>query len=199
MRDSCHWRFVSGTAQLDTPSLSQSGPCLSFQVFFSHCLFLHCDLESRNFSLSFGFMHLFKKLFIYFFTFGCIGSQLWHMGSFHCEDFSLVVVCRLQQLRHMGLVTLWHVGILVPRLGIEPVSSALQGRFLSTGPPGKSLMSPLTCCSLYWRCPCSPLHLENCSFVKANVTFSGMPFSLTSRYILFYYSYNQIFIACQHF
>lgn len=108
------------------------------------------------------------------------------MGSFLCEDLSLLVVCRLQWLQHVGLVTLRHVGILVSRLGIEPVSSALQGRFLSTGPPGKSLMSPLTCCSLYWRCPCSPLHLENCSFVKANVTFSGMYFSLTSRYILFY-------------
>ena len=30
-------------------------------------------------------------------------------------------------------------GILVPWPGIEPVSPALQGRFLTTGPPGKSL------------------------------------------------------------
>ena len=29
-------------------------------------------------------------------------------------------------------------GILVPRPGIEPVSPALQGTFLTTGPPGKS-------------------------------------------------------------
>ena len=29
-------------------------------------------------------------------------------------------------------------GILVPRPGIEPMSPALQGRFLTTGPPGKS-------------------------------------------------------------
>ena len=29
-------------------------------------------------------------------------------------------------------------GILVPRTGIEPVSPALEGRFLTTGPPGKS-------------------------------------------------------------
>ena len=86
----------------------------------------------------------------------------------------------------MGLVTLRHVGILVPWMGIEPVSSALQGRFLNTGPLGKSLVSPLACCSLYWRCPCSPLQLEKHSFVKANGTFSGMSFSLTSRYILFY-------------
>ena len=30
-------------------------------------------------------------------------------------------------------------GILVPGLGIEPLSPALEGRFLTTGPPGKSL------------------------------------------------------------
>ena len=29
-------------------------------------------------------------------------------------------------------------GILVPRPGIEPASPALRGRFLTTGPPGKS-------------------------------------------------------------
>ena len=31
-----------------------------------------------------------------------------------------------------------HVGILVPQPGIEPMTPALQGRFLTTGPPGKS-------------------------------------------------------------
>ena len=29
-------------------------------------------------------------------------------------------------------------GILVPQRGIEPASTALEGRFLTTGPPGKS-------------------------------------------------------------
>ena len=29
-------------------------------------------------------------------------------------------------------------GIFVPQPGIEPMSPALQGRFLTTGPPGKS-------------------------------------------------------------
>lgn len=37
----------------------------------------------------------------------------------------------------MGLVALQHVGILAPQPGIEPVSSALAGAFLTTGPPGK--------------------------------------------------------------
>ena len=35
-------------------------------------------------------------------------------------------------------------GILVSRPGIEPVSPALAGRFLTTGPPGKSLNRDLT-------------------------------------------------------
>ena len=30
-------------------------------------------------------------------------------------------------------------GILVPQPGMEPMSPALEGRFLTTGPPGKSL------------------------------------------------------------
>ena len=34
-------------------------------------------------------------------------------------------------------------GILVPCRGIEPVIPAFQGRFLSTGPPGKSWVSLL--------------------------------------------------------
>ena len=38
----------------------------------------------------------------------------------------------------MGLVALWHEGILVPGLEIEPMSPVLAGRFFPTGPPGKS-------------------------------------------------------------
>ena len=53
---------------------------------------------------------------------------------------SVVVVC--------GLSCLVACGILVPRPGIEPVSPVLQGRFLTTGPPGKSLIIVLICISL---------------------------------------------------
>ena len=42
------------------------------------------------------------------------------------------------QLWLTGSVALQHVGILVPRPGIEPMSPALQGRFLTTGPPWES-------------------------------------------------------------
>ena len=45
---------------------------------------------------------------------------------------------RAPQLWCAGLVAPRHVGILVPQPGIEPVSPALEGGFLTTGPPGRS-------------------------------------------------------------
>ena len=54
------------------------------------------------------------------------GSSLWLAGS------SLVVVCGLSG------PTPW--GILIPRLGINPASSALEGGFSTTGLPGKSTL-----------------------------------------------------------
>ena len=39
-------------------------------------------------------------------------------------------------------------GILVPRPEMEPVSPAFQGRFLTTGPPGKPLEFSLNVCAL---------------------------------------------------
>ena len=46
-----------------------------------------------------------------------------------------------QQLAVHGLSCSSAYGILVPQSGIKPVSSALQGGFLTTGPPGKSVFS----------------------------------------------------------
>ena len=40
-------------------------------------------------------------------------------------------------------------GILVAQPGIEPVAPALEGGFLTTGPPGKSLLSRFLICILY--------------------------------------------------
>ena len=55
--------------------------------------------------------------------------------------------CRALALQCAGSVVMAHglscpaaCGILVPRPGIEHVSLALAGRFLATGPPGKSLV-----------------------------------------------------------
>ena len=92
----------------------------------------------------------FKKIF---YLFGCIGSQLWHAGSFIVVRglLSLVAACGLQsaqaqQLQRVGSLVVAcglscpvTCGILVSPPGIEPMSPALEGRFLTTGPPGKSL------------------------------------------------------------
>ena len=65
------------------------------------------------------------------------GSSLHHARSFiavhglySCGAGSVVVAHRLSCYTARG--------ILVPGPGIEPVSPALQGGFLTTGPPGKS-------------------------------------------------------------
>ena len=69
-----------------------------------------------------------RFLFSFFFIkknfFWCTGSLLQHMGC------SLFAVCWLSCPMACG--------VLVPWLGIEPSSPALEGRFLTTGPPGKS-------------------------------------------------------------
>ena len=69
----------------------------------------------------------------------CAGVSLWWLllfqsiGSRHAV--SVIAACRLSFPKACG--------ILVPCPGIEPVSPALQGRFLTTGPPGKSWVSLL--------------------------------------------------------
>ena len=74
------------------------------------------------------FFNTLKKLFIYLATSGLsCGTRdllLWRVG------FSLVVA--------YGLSCPATCGILVPRPWIKPASPALEGGFLTTGPPGKS-------------------------------------------------------------
>ena len=50
-----------------------------------------------------------------------------------------------QQLWHTGLVALWGL----PRPRIEPVSPALVGGFLTTGPPGKPSLSYFNPCLVF--------------------------------------------------
>ena len=64
-------------------------------------------------------------------------------------------------LRHVGLVALWHMGILVPQPGIKPAMPALQGGFLTTGPTRKvlhlefygNISLPLNLASLHFPIP----------------------------------------------
>ena len=95
----------------------------------------------------------------------------------------LVVVCRLCSC---GARTLLPVacGILVLGPGIKPVLPALEGRFLTSGPPGKSLKSwffkfiehsMLSCYGL--NCVCSPHHpLPLCP--------SPHPLDLSAKFLL---------------
>ena len=89
-----------------------------------------------------SFRKTFKNLFIY--LFGCIRSYLWHTGSslHHERSFvytdSLVVVPGFSSMA-LRLSCFMPCRILVPQPGLEPMSPALQGGFLTTGPPGKSL------------------------------------------------------------
>ena len=66
------------------------------------------------------------------FTVACGIFSLWRAGFF------LAVVLGLQSSRARGFSCSAACGILVPPPGIEPASPALEGRFLTTGPPGKS-------------------------------------------------------------
>ena len=52
-----------------------------------------------------------------------------------------MAVCLVEARRHSYPVA---CGILVPRPGIEPMSPALEVRFLTTEPPGKSQMKFLS-------------------------------------------------------
>ena len=72
------------------------------------------------------------QLFIYLAAVG-LGCGTWEL-SLQCTD-SLVVACGLSGSSLLGLCSAAH-GILVPGPEIESASPALQGRFLTTGPPG---------------------------------------------------------------
>ena len=61
---------------------------------------------------------------------GHVGSSCGTQTLLLRHASSVVVVC--------GLSCPAACGILVPRTGIEPASPALEGRFFTTGPPGKS-------------------------------------------------------------
>ena len=58
--------------------------------------------------------------------------------DFHCIMRDLLLLWTDSQVVALGLSCSATHGILVPRQVCEPASSALQGRFLTTGPPGKS-------------------------------------------------------------
>ena len=80
--------------------------------------------EGSDPQLSF-FLFCFKYLFIWLCQVLVEAREIFH--------------CGMQAPEHMGSVGPVSYGIFNPRPGIKPVSSTLQGRFTTTGPPGKSL------------------------------------------------------------
>ena len=95
----------------------------------------------------YNFFFLFN-LFIYY-LFGCVGSQLRHVGSLlqrrlFVAACGILSSCGRGSPEHVGSAAVAHGlsclaarGILVSRPGIEPASLALECRFLTTGPTGK--------------------------------------------------------------
>ena len=93
-------------------------------------------------------LSLFLPSAFFFNLFGCFGSWLQHLDLLGVQA-SLAVVRASLQLWHAGsrahrlsgcrgLCFPAACGILVPQPGMEPVSPALEGRVLTTGPPGRS-------------------------------------------------------------
>ena len=86
-------------------------------------------------SLQLQFSNWFFSTFsVQFFFFYCVAAGRTFVvlcGIFPCCALTVVAGGRLSCSKACG--------VLVPRPGIKPVSPALEGRFLTTGPPGKSL------------------------------------------------------------
>ena len=113
------------------PSPSSSGSLMSFFFFLnfihliSDVLGLHCHTQAFSSCSKLGLP-------------SSCSAQTSHCSSFPCAEHGLQA-CRLSS--HSTRALLLHGMWNLPRPGIEPVSPALAGGFLTTGPPGKSLMS----------------------------------------------------------
>ena len=132
---------------------------------------LLASLSVRNMYL---FIHLFLAPRVFVVAHRLPSSRA--MGSGHtgsppampwAPECMLSAVCRLQalQLRRLGSAAVppgfscsKACSVLVLRPGIEPTSPALESRFLSTGPPGKSLNRKFS--SVAQSCPtlCDPVN-----------------------------------------
>ena len=96
----------------------ESCTCLNFYECIALSFCSNLDLRSTN-----------STLFVLFLFF------------FFLPHWVFIVVHRALTLWYEGLGAPMISGILVPQLGIELTSPALEGRFLTTGPSGKSLFN----------------------------------------------------------
>ena len=115
------------------------------------------DLGLNSGWIAYQCLHHYQFALCHVFIFACAGPSLLPTGFLQLRRWGFLLQCLLllqgtglwtsglQQLRHCGSVVLAHglscpvvCGILLPRSGIEPVSLALAGGFLTTGSLGKS-------------------------------------------------------------
>ena len=82
---------------------------------------------------------------IFIYLLGCLGSHLCHPGSFAAQRMDSLVVAHRFESMWASVVAVLRIScstgcrILVPEPGIKHVPLVLQGRFLTTEPPGKFL------------------------------------------------------------
>ena len=130
--------------------------CTYFSTELRKLLACLLKVPSLRAGTAFSFSFLFLNKFIYLFIYGCVGSLLLRAGSLwlwragatlrcgarasQCSGFSC---CGARALGAWASVVVAH-GLScsaacgnVPGPGLEPVSPALAGRFLTTAPPGK--------------------------------------------------------------
>ena len=110
------------------------------EIFRAPCLVFKKDQKSAYSCCSCTHTYIFfLKNYLFIYLFNCLWSEGWHMkysldhaGSFllWCTDSPAVV----GELSSCSVAC----GNLMPQLGIEPAFSALQGRLLTSVPPGKS-------------------------------------------------------------
>ena len=111
------------------PGLGCSKACGIFPDQGSNLCFLHWQVDSlpQRKALLCQFL---VGPFIYLV---CAESSLPCTGFSHCGEWA-------RQLQHSGLIAPRHVGSQFSDQRSKPTSPVLQGRFLTTWPPGKSLI-----------------------------------------------------------
>ena len=149
---------------------------MDVQLFHNHLLKhllpffieLPCICVKNKLDIVVLFLSFLLKIFIYFtLSVLVVACRIFIMSCriFSCGAQILVVAHRVSCSEACG--------ILVPRPGIEPVSPALEGRFLTTRPPGTSL-----CWFIFEPTPFSSLDLCESSFSAMLHSFDYFSFSV---------------------
>ena len=148
--------------------------------------------------LSVSPFNIFQNVLIFFYFFAALRlhccvwtfsscSELWLLFGVVLR-FLTAVVCVLEEHRLEGTWAPWLPGLVamqhvVPGLGTEPMSPALAGRFLITGPPGESSFHYYYLIIIYlWGfLPPNPAILNSAGLEQTNVCPNGQMFLLNCK------------------